>query len=316
MNNHSHLDTQAHDARPHPVRLLLVVAFLVMTTTQSARAAEIRYHGLTLSDQYRLQLEEIDGTVSIFLLKKDRAAGGPVVPKSLPKNAGDNTMSPVIRIDTREPLAQIRVEILRTAAPNYVRNPGDRYRIAVDGQDTAPGYTRTFEVDAANALTAVYTEFARIFSTTYGIRREALYQGALVSLRILNEAQRLPAEIPLTTKRSRVGRFRIQGDTLSRAKVTPLAPGSMQSVTTDTQPQGYWKERQRLEHAEPFDRLKRTLATTQIDPRHKSHALASIAPSRNPNVSTYADIQTNTLEMLQGAPLDTPMKMRAARGKK
>jgi hypothetical protein len=291
------------------------VLFGTLLLAHAATANNIRYHGLTLSDQYRLQLEEVDGTVTIFLLKKDRAAGGPAVPAVRSEKTTDEIPSPVIPTDTREALAQIRVEILQTAAPNYVRNPGDRYRITIDGQETAPGYTRTFEVNAADALTAVYTEFAKIFSTTYGIRREALYQGALVSLRILNEAQRLPAELPLTTKRSKVGQFRIQGDTLSRGKVAIpkfARIAATARATQDPRPT-YWGTRNNREHAAPFNQLKRNRATPSLGPTNSTSALGPITPIHQPGISPYASTQNTTIEMLQGAPLESPMQLRAQR---
>lgn len=184
----------------------------------------VRNHGDFLDEKHMFIVEEEDGIVTFKLRKNERAPGGP----HLFYDPDTGEEESVIRFQAEENLARVRSEVLVVAPPNYVKNPGQRYRITVEGLGIAPDYARVFEVDAYDAIDAVYAEIARMLSDTYGIQREALFYGLQVGLQWLNEDQRFPAAVPLPVLRSEAGQRRIQGQYLERSR----GPGSrnLQSI--------------------------------------------------------------------------------------
>lgn len=188
--------------------------FALLCCTQWAHAAEVRNYGMYLEDKYFLRVEEDAGIVTIILREESRATGGP----SLFVDPETND-DPVIRYKAEHPLVRLAAEVILPSAPNYLKNPGQTYRITIEGIEVAPQYTRIFEVVAADALNAVRSEMSNFISRTEGIQKDALFYGTVLALRAFNEAQRLPAEIPLTVLRSDVGSFRIQGPGMQRREV-------------------------------------------------------------------------------------------------
>lgn len=174
----------------------------------------VQFHGFTLDDQYKLRVEQRDNWCIIRLDKNQRAPGGPFLwfdPKT-----GEEAS--VIRFDDETPLAEIRSEVLIPSAPNYLKNPGQRYRITINGLGVAPWYHRVFEAPAAGVLDAVFTEFNALYSYANGIERDALFFGMVIAVRVLNESQHLPSEMPLGTVRSAAFQTRIQGPGMVRAE--------------------------------------------------------------------------------------------------
>ena len=174
----------------------------------------VHHHGDYLDGKHRFIIDEEDGFATIRLVKKERAPGGPHLYYD-PKTGQDDS---VIRFEAESELLRIRSEVLVIAAPNYIKNPGDRYRITIEGLAVAPDYKKVFEVDAYEALDAIYAEAVKMAAETEGIEREAIFYGLMVAMQVLNEDQRLPARIPLTVLRSEAGQRRIQGETLSRGE--------------------------------------------------------------------------------------------------
>ena len=195
----------------------LVVGFsgFAGAVTQDVILSDIRNHGLYLDDKSKLKVEESDGWVTVYLQEKARAAGGPQV---IYDEAVDEEI-PVIRFGTERRLLRMRAEKLLPAEPNYVRNPGERYRVRIEGLVPELMYARVFEVDAAEALDAVGNEFKILQGMVHGVKQKAVYYGGLLSMRALNESGRLPAVIPVTILRSQVGEFRIQDVDYARGKV-------------------------------------------------------------------------------------------------
>lgn len=169
-------------------------------------------HGLYLDDKHRVKLVEDDGWIVMKLQKRERPAGGPLEFADPETREGEYA----IRFDQEYDLLRIGAQVLAPAPPNYIRNPGRRYRIIIEGLAVAPMYKTNFEVDAANALDAVATEFHKMAATTHGIEVAAVEFGGLLAMRALNESGFLPARIPLTVLRSKVGQVRIQGQYFER----------------------------------------------------------------------------------------------------
>ena len=187
----------------------------VAESSQDVLMSNIRNHGLYLDEKNKLKIEESDGWTTVILQRKARAAGGPQ--EIFSEESGE--VEPVIRFGMEERLVRMRSEVLVPAEPNYIRNPGQRYRISIEGIEVAPHYARVFEVDAADALDAVTNEFRQLQSYTDGPKKLAMYYGGLLSMRALNESGRIPAVIPITVLRSQGGEFRIQGEGMGRGKV-------------------------------------------------------------------------------------------------
>lgn len=172
----------------------------------------IKTHGLFLDDKHRVKLYEDDGWIIISLQTKQRAPGGPHDYGT--QDAGGDEAT--IRYEQEYDLMRIGSEVLASAPPNYVKNPGRRYRIMIEGLAVAPLYKTNFEVDAANALDAVATEFHKLSGVAKGLEVPAIEFGGLLAMRALNESGFLPARIPLTILRSKGGQLRIQGQYFER----------------------------------------------------------------------------------------------------
>jgi len=177
-------------------------------------ADQTRYHGFPLNATHDLMVEEISGCATITLRVKERAPGGPAEYYNPKTGESEST----IRVRAFHDLAKICVEVIKPGAPNYVRNPGERYLITIQGIEAAPEYSHVFETDAASVLDAIYADIEKIIQAKDDVQRDGLYWGALMAMKVLNEAGYLPAQLSLTTKKSKVGQFRIQGPGLSRGK--------------------------------------------------------------------------------------------------
>jgi hypothetical protein len=171
-------------------------------------------HGMYLDSQHRLHILEDQGEATIYLLKKNRAPGGPTF--FIDESTGEPEF--IVRFEERDALARIRAEVLFPAVPNYLKNPGQFYRITVEGLQVAPDYYNIIEVDAANALDAFQTEIHKLMAATFGAEKEALYYGGILAMQALNQSNYLPASVPLTVLRSNVGEIRIQGGGMTRVR--------------------------------------------------------------------------------------------------
>jgi hypothetical protein len=169
-------------------------------------------HGLFLDDKHRVKLYEDDGWIVMALEKRERAPGGPF--EYFNPDTPESDVA--IRYNDEYELLRLGAEVMAPAPPNYIRNPGRRYRITIEGLGVAPYYRTQFEVDAANALDAVATEIHHMAYMGKGMEIPAIEFGGLLAMRALNESGHLPARIPLTVLRSKVGQIRIQGQYFER----------------------------------------------------------------------------------------------------
>lgn len=178
-----------------------------------------KFHGLHLDMRHRLQLREEAGVVTVRLQSRVRPAGGALETY----NPATGGLAPVIRHGQERDLLRIAARVLVPAAPNYVRNPGRRYRVLVEGLAVAPDYVREFEVDAYDALDALFAEAERFMAeAATEIERDAVYYGFILAARALNESGYFPARIPVSVLRGKVGEARIQGQHLARGEQARL----------------------------------------------------------------------------------------------
>lgn len=189
---------------------------LLLGFAQSATGEEIRYHGLPLDESRRLLIEETYGTCRVGYIERSRSAGDDLVDVA-PQAPG---VSPRV---TTEPtyLLQIRSEVLKSSAPNYLQNPGEWYRISFETLDMETQYAGKMEVPASKARDSVYYIFQQLAVQETGLNREALEAAAPLVTEIFKEAQRLPAEIYTSVLESRTGAFRITPQTRQRRKIAP-----------------------------------------------------------------------------------------------
>lgn len=186
------------------VCVVAISSYAQLRNLDSARAESslTRDHGYQLNEQYRLLIEQADNTLDIVLIKRNRAESGGLVPNVV---TGEET---VARYAEKRTLARVRSEVLKPAAPNYLSNPGERYRITLQGVDFEPEYKSVVEVHAANAIKAWQREFEKLSARAQGIEREALVHGAGLALGVLNVGGHMPATIPLTVLESGAGTLR------------------------------------------------------------------------------------------------------------
>jgi hypothetical protein len=120
---------------------------------------------------------------------------------------------------------------LESSAPNYLENPGKRYRIEIWALDIGFEYGNTVEVFAAQARDTVFFELEKLRQQLpNGIEKEALAVAAPLAVNAFKATQLLPAEIFESVRRSRGGRFRITEDTLQVRRISPtelFAPSTM-----------------------------------------------------------------------------------------
>jgi hypothetical protein len=174
------------------------------TAAQEGHAVKpvVRNHGFQLNEQYRLLIEQVNNTLDIVLIKRNRAESGGLLPNIV---TGEET---VARYADKKTLAHVQVEVLKPAAPNYLRNPGERYRITLQGVELEPDFKRVVEVEAAGAIKAWQSQFAEFEAKISGVDREAMHEASGLALGVLNVAGHMPAAIPLTVMKSSVGETR------------------------------------------------------------------------------------------------------------
>lgn len=113
------------------------------------------------------------------------------------------------------------------SAPNYWQNPGKTYRIIVRGLDLDPGYVSVTEARAEEARKVVFREFERFMPFADDIQKDALHYGLPLVLGILNDDNRLPAQIYETVLRSKAMRARLTEDEQQQRK-SVLRPRSLE----------------------------------------------------------------------------------------
>ncbi|HOS02941.1 MAG TPA: hypothetical protein PKZ01_07660 [Candidatus Hydrogenedentes bacterium] len=180
---------------------------------------EIHYHGFQLDEQIKVIFEQENGLVRITLVSRTRPVG--IEPNREPEDPEKALLG---RHAQRRVLAQARAEVLKPSAPNYLRNPGQRYRVIVEGVSVCPEYAMVFEVNAAQARKTMEGEIRKLAARAHGVDRIALGYAATMVPDILNQADRMPAALSDTVLRSEVGRIRVSKGTLQRRALPTTAP--------------------------------------------------------------------------------------------
>jgi len=183
-----------------------------------AFAEDVLFHGAPLDEQHRVQLAQEYNSIKIGIVERKRVVGQEEI-----KPLGSSNTVGVSQRRTPKPryLCEVRVQILQASAPNYIQNPGQRYKITVLGLELAPEYASVVEVFAAQARDTVFFEIAKLRERTSGIEKEALGIAAPLAVNAFKAANLLPAEIFESVRRSRGGRFRITEDTLQVRRISP-----------------------------------------------------------------------------------------------
>jgi hypothetical protein len=191
----------------------------VCLTSANAIADDILFHGAPLDEQHRVQMAQELNSIKIGIVERTRVIGEQsVTPLGSMKTVG------VTLRRTPKPryLCEVRVQILQSSAPNYIQNPGQRYRISVHGISLEPGYGSVVEVFAAQARDTVFFEIEKLRQRTHGIEKRALGIAAPITVNAFKASQILPAEIFESVRRSRGGRFRITENTLQVRRISPM----------------------------------------------------------------------------------------------
>lgn len=186
----------------------VLAAFLCLSFPVSAE--EIRFHGLQMDSRHRLVIEQVEGALEASIITRGRAVGGDTTPRV------PGAPAAMTRQSQKETLVRARADVLKTAAPNYLRNPGERYRIRLEGVDFLPEFRVDITVDAARAVDQFNIEFEKLVQRASGIQREALRHAGPLILGALNVAGHMPADIPQTVLESSVGRIRGLEERLER----------------------------------------------------------------------------------------------------
>ena len=199
--------------RPSAGRLLGIV---VLTVCVTSHAEDVRYHGVPLDENRRLLIKETLGDCKVGYIERTRSAGTNLIDVA-PEGPG---VSPRVTTPPKY-LVEIRAEILKSSAPNYLQNPGEWYRLTFETLDLEPHYAGKMEVPASKARDSVYYIFQQLADRSSGINRQALEAAAPLVTEIFKEEQRLPAEIYTSVLESRSGSFRITPRTRQRRKIEP-----------------------------------------------------------------------------------------------
>ena len=195
--------------------MLLFAGYGVMVALHAATAdEEVWQHGFRLDDKHLLLLEQRHREIIIGIAVRSRNIGDTL--RTRTRDGAGDTME---RFGKVEHLARISVEILKPSAPNYLRNPGERYRIIIEGVAADPDFRARIETDAIAARQTVLTQFDALGARTHGIQREALHYAGPYVLQVFNETNLMPAPIPTSIAESRVGRIRFDNPALQRESI-------------------------------------------------------------------------------------------------
>jgi hypothetical protein len=218
----------------------------------AAAAQPVRYHGIQLDERYKLMVEERERELVVFLAGRDRVPGGPIKHEKL-----DGGIETTYRVTDQEILFRVRTEIMRASPPNYLSNPGLKYRITVEGVEMSPNMRVMHEVPAAEVRDVLAAEMVKLGIRAEGRHREAMHHAVPLVLGVLRASGRFPAEVPMTIERSEVGRIRGLGEGLERKplpagrNLNPLAPED--SVTSPERPFGFNLNPNESEESEESD---------------------------------------------------------------
>jgi len=184
------------------VGVVLMAAILL----PCAWADEPRYLGAEIDNQNKLTIKQTAGDLVVSIVSRARP-GEDAVPR---------VPAELNRLTAQKDLAHIRSEILKPAAPNYLKNPGQSYRITVESLALTPPYVSVANVNAADARGYLTGEICKVRDLSQGVEKEALNYASLLVVSALTEVGLFPANIPLSQQRSKVGQARISGPELER----------------------------------------------------------------------------------------------------
>lgn len=193
-----------------------IFGMVIGLAATSAFAQEKRYHGEALDENNRLLIEEELGVCRVGVFERSRFSGDRLIDQveSAPGSSPRANPAP-------EYMIEVRAEVLKSSAPNYLQNPGERYRIILRTLNMSVEYDNMVEVPAEFARDQLFYEFEQVRTQVTGIEREAVEHAAPLVAEIFKEAQRLPAEIYTSVLKSRTGQFRITPGTRQRRKIEP-----------------------------------------------------------------------------------------------
>lgn len=193
----------------------------------AAIADDVLFHGAPLDEQHSVQLAQELNSIKIGIVERTRVIGEDTI---MPLGSSNTVGVTQRRTPKPRYLCEVRVQILQSSAPNYIQNPGQRYRISIHGLALEPGYGNVVEVYAAQARDTVFYEIEKLRELTSGLEKEALGIAGPIAVNAFKASQTLPAEIFESVMRSRGGRFRITKDTLQVRRIPPtelFAPSLM-----------------------------------------------------------------------------------------
>lgn len=195
---------------------VLVLMCLFSALPLPAFPQEKRFHGETLDENHRLLIEEENGVCRIGVFERSRFRGDRLIDivEASPGTSPRANPAP-------EYMLEVRAEVLKSSAPNYLQNPGERYRISMQTLKLSAEYQNMVEISAEHARDQLFYEFEQVRELTTGLERKAIEAAAPLVAEIFKEEQRLPAEIYTSVLKSRGGQFRITPGTRQRRKIEP-----------------------------------------------------------------------------------------------
>ena len=199
--------------RVHRGRCLAVAAGVVCLLAAGGAGGQeaVRHHGFRLDERHLLLLEQRHREIEIGIATRSRNIGDTARTRTR-----DESSETAGRFETVEYLAKITAEVLKPSAPNYMSNPGERYRITIEGLSVDPDYVVRVEADAIVARATVLSALNELGARAAGIQREALHHAGPYALQVLNETDLMPAPIPTSIQESQAGRIRFDNPALQR----------------------------------------------------------------------------------------------------
>ena len=192
-------------------------AVSVLTACAATAQAEfIRTHGRDIDAQHQVILFQDYNLIQVALWSYERRDA---VEAQQEGHFFDPRGRDTGRSEELEYLLEVKIDIIKSSAPNPFQNPGEAYRVTFNSLELTPEYHSVVLAPASKVRDVVIGEFSRFWVREDDVYKDALVKSAPLLLKVFQDTDLLPAEITESVLRSRTGRFRITPEARQRRPV-------------------------------------------------------------------------------------------------